>query len=172
MKRAVIIFTLLFLTAGSSWADTIVLKSGENKKGNIIEEGSDKILFNSTTDGAVIEIPRSDITILDKDPSSGSIAKKGSVSFFTEAPKKAREKRTRQVLHVNGDSSVQAVEEEVVPDKKDLLADVASITSLEEYIDEWLKDHPEAKKIVDDFKKKFQANSDELDKAIVSAKQT
>ena len=164
--RTVFLFLLVCQTA---FADTLVMKSGDNKKGKILEETDTKILFQSKAEGLVVEVPKSDISIIDRDE---SLKQKGFVQLFSSPPPKKKKKRNWLDPEIPG-----ASEKNISPTKKASASEEESFDpesafqSVQKTLLDWLQTHPEAKKFIREWMKKFNGKSDEMDKLMRAAKE-
>ena len=92
MRVIFLALVLVFLSAPAMASDTLVMKSGEHKKGTVIYKGEEELRFRNDSDGKVVGIPLSDIAIIDA--AANPVKKKGSVGFFSESNKPVYEKKT------------------------------------------------------------------------------
>ncbi len=171
--RGPAVFLLLFFCQ-VALADTLVLKSGENKKGKILEEGETKILFDSQKDGMVIEVPRSNISIVDRDE---GLKQKGFLQTFSTSPKNKKIKKNfwggedeeeKQSKTIFSESGVEAKPMFNVESSAD---HGFSFDSIEKMIDHWLQDHPETNKLIQEWKARFKDQSEDLEKMVRVAKE-
>ena len=168
MKRAWVVFAALLLLPLSASADTLVLRSGQNKKGRVVHETDKQILFDSQTDGAVIEVQRSDISILDRDPGAAAEQNKGSVSFFTTSEKKKKRAKSFFDGPETGKEPTSTEEEARSEGKPD---QAAMFGVMENYFQDWLKKNPEMEKFLSELVQKFKGKSEDFDQAVEAAKQ-
>ena len=164
---------LLCFVCETSFADTLVLKSGESKKGKVLEETEKSVLFNSQADGLVTEVPRSEIAIVDKDVTSGSAPAKGSVQFFSVAPKKQEVKKKsffEMLEKEGGDATEKSLETKRSQEGKEEAPDQAAVLQpLIKVIAGWLHNHPEAENYVQEWKERSKNNKEDLDKLAKTA---
>lgn len=162
MRRlAGIFFTLFFLAAPLALADTLVYKTGENIKGKILDEDDAHVLFKRE-DGLVVDVPRSKITIVDKDIVSDA-APQGAVNVFTEAPNK----KPYKLLVVGDSSAPESPRKKASSDASANSPGTGSNISFEaiaKFIEKWLADHPEIEEKMKDFLDRSKGGSDELEK--------
>lgn len=142
------VFVVLFVVCSYAWADTLLLRSGETKKGKLIEQIGDTYLFESGSDGAVIEVPVADVSILDRDPGSQNLTHE-FVSLISEKKKELATKSEKSLNSLDLDKLSDGVTFE---DKKG-----SFFNKMELMLMEWLQKHPEAqgffKKVVDNDQK-------------------
>ena len=171
MKALVRTALVLCLVCEPAFADTLVMKSGENKKGKILEETEKSVLFNSQADGVVTEVPKSDISIVDHDPAPGEPQKSKFLSeFSTTVPKKRYQ-------------SLAIKKDEAPPDKDPLSFfakpgnkqapsdQSASFQAFTKMIIDWLSAHPETQKLLPEWLGKLKSKEGELDKLAKVAKE-
>lgn len=164
MRRGLVLSACVMLISQTVMADTVLLKTGESKKGKVLEETESKVLFDSQETGSVVEIPKISITLIDRDVLDGP--SKGSVSFFSESPKSKRSKedhssKMRKSLAIMEDGDSQTG---LAP--KDPLGQAEQFKRLEQIIEKWLAAHPEFMKVLRDVVEKFKSKSDEMDKVV------
>jgi hypothetical protein len=160
---------LLCFVCEAALADTLVMKSGENKKGKIIEETEKAVLFNSQEDGAVIEVPKASIAIVDRDLQSGTPPPKGSVQIFSTPPKKKKNKILWELENPPAEKPSLAASSDgpaPVAPKIDMGGQEKNFQSFMKLIEDWVRNHPEAEKYIQEWMKKFAGNQGEVEKLI------
>ena len=162
---------LLCLICETAFADTLVMKSGENKKGRILEETEKSVLFNCEADGVVVEVPKNTIAIVDRDIQNQESPSKGSVQVFSVPPKK-KTKWVPREPEQEGDLIAMPPNKPVSGDPNDPLAgQAANFQSFVKLIEDWVRSHPEAEKYIQEWMKKFSGKEDEIEKLIKTAKE-
>ena len=161
--RAFVVLSLCFVCE-VSFADTLVMKSGESKKGKILEETEKTVLFNSAADGAVLEIPKSSVAIIDREVRSDSEPPKGSVQLFSAPPKKKKAKALTDRPPTTMD--ILLGKQPTEAPKKEIVHKESSLNAMMKWIAEWLDSHPEAQKMVQEITDKLKTNQGEMDKVI------
>ena len=166
MRRAWAIATLLFTVASTAFADTVRLKSGEMKTGKVLVDSDDQVLLKSDEDGAVVEIPRRTISILERDPGG---QKKGGVGFVSTVPPS---KRIAWPARSFGEPLVKPKSGDATASGSYLkdFDQAAAFGKLEEMFEAWMSKHPEFRKWFEDFADKSMKKNDELDKLVQSTK--
>ena len=162
MRRGAAFFAILLLSASCAFADTLVLKSGEKKQGKILEDDNKRILFKQT-DGMVVEVPRSTISIVDHEWTNADLKKHGFLSLFSTPPPS---KKKHQFLVV-GDSVGPPEHQE--PGQQ--LNQAASFGKFETFIERWLKEHPAFTKHLEETIQKFKGKEADMDELVKAAKQ-
>ena len=173
MSYQAFVVLLLCLVCEVSFADTLVMKSGENKKGKILEETEKSILFNSQADGVVVEVPRYNIAIIDKDLPEGKVPAKGSLQVFSAIPrKKADEASSENPLKDKRPLEILLGKDLPSSPQKKKSDQAASFQSFTKLIEEWIRSNPEAEKYIQEWMTKFKIREEELDKVIKVAQET
>lgn len=142
----------------------VQLKSGERKTGKILAESDSQILLDPETGGPVIEIRKAAVAIVERSPDS-----KGSVSFYTQAPRKIRPPvEVQEVEKLSARSSAPAGP---AASPKETVQEI-SVEKLEAFFETWLAKHPEFKKWLEDLAAKAMKKSAQMDTLADAVKQT
>ena len=158
---------LLCFVCSVSFADTLVMKSGENKKGKIIQETDKTVLFNSQADGLVVEIPKSSIAIVDRDVSK---TPQGALQFFSAAPRKSKAVIDLPPPNI-GSAQPDLEEPPAAEPEPPVSGQAAAMQTLLKKVEDWVRSHPEAEKYIQSWAGKFKGNQDEVDKLVKKAKE-
>ena len=170
MRRSWVVLIVLLLAPSLAAADAVVLKNGKTKEGKIIEETDEHVLIDSKEDGMVMEVKRSDISIIDRAVEAGTPTK-GSVGFFSTSPRKRKKKSWFPEL-AKEDATVLPTDTqaESEPEKPGGMDQAGILSKLESYFQEWTQKNPETSRWMDGLIKSFKGKSDEFDRAVDAAK--
>ena len=156
VKRFTFLPALFLLTLLSqAWADTLVLKSGENKKGKVVEE-MDSLVLLKQEDGLVVPVQRSNISSLEKDAEDAGSPKD---------PVNAHSKKPHKLL---------AIGEGIAPagQKKKTSGQGLSFDAITAFLERWLTEHPGLQKKMKDLTFGSEGQSKDLEKLAESAQQS
>lgn len=150
MKICVWIILLLSFSGKNCFADTLVMKSGENKKGKILEVTKDTVLFNSQTLNYVVEVPRKDISMIDRDDPATRIA-----------PLESQKK-------LLGEAEKMGIK---LPTKNGAVDQEGLFQTVVKMAEDWMLSHPEAEKFILYWVKIFKGKSDQLEEMVRATKE-
>ena len=151
-NKAASVFALFLFVVQTASADTLILKSGESKKGKVLGESKGQVLFERAEDRMVIELPKSSISIVGRDEDNGSTTKKRYVNFFSEPSKDKKRQRT-----------------DAADDRASVQAEL--FTKFENFIMRWIEEHPGVGQKIQEALAKSKSKSDQLDELVKAAKQ-
>ncbi len=165
--RRIAAIAFLLLWCGAAQADILKMKSGQTKRGKILAEDEKRILLDSETDGSVVDVPKSEISIFDREVSEGDREKGRFLNYYSASPKKKA--KTIEPEKPSGPAKRSAL-----PRKFSLTSSAsASFEKIETMIESWLMaNHPEWTEWYTQLKERYAQKSLELDKLAAAVKQS
>ena len=143
------------------------MRSGGEKRGKILAEDDRQVLLDSETDGSVIEVQRSDISILEREDSEKR-STGGYLSFYSTVPKKKRKPEPEPHYLTGADSSVKASRMFATESSEEK---PTAMDKLDTMFQDFMDKHPEIEKGLKGLMDKAIKDSSELDKLVAAAKQ-
>ncbi len=162
MRRPLLILVMVLLLCPTAWADILLMKSGEYKRGKILKETEDEILFKSENDNAIVVVRRPTISLIEKETPPEQMESKGSLSMISAVPMKKSPVEKRDWLPAGGKN------EKVDPIKdQSLLKDVDQsklMDQLEAFLQKALTKYPQLSGWYTELKAKTENNKQEMEK--------
>lgn len=169
MKRILAVVACAALWTAQAHADILQMRSGEYKRGKILRETPDEVLFDSENDGAIVEVKKSEISIIDRETVTAGGT--GGLNFVSVAPKKQKAKPAAKPSFFERISKPTDAKEEAgaakmfAPEQQSAMLDKA-----EKMFQDLMAKNPQMRQWLDDIVKNLDIKSKELDKVVEAAK--